>query len=64
VAVNVTDVPAQIVVVEALIETAGVTGVVTVIVMMLLVAVGEVTHVTLLVRTQLTVFPFANALSE
>jgi hypothetical protein len=56
--------PAQIVEEEALIETAGVTGVFTVIVTVLLVAVGDVTHVTLLVTIQFTVFPETNALLE
>ena len=64
VAVKVTFVPAQIVVAEAEMETAGVTGVFTVIVMVLLVAVAEVTHVTLLVTTQFTVFPDAKVLFE
>jgi hypothetical protein len=50
------------VVVEALIETAGVIGELTVIVIVLLVAVGLVTQTTLLVITQFTVFPVTNAL--
>ena len=53
VAVNVTLVPAQIVVAEAEIETAGVTGVVTLIEMVLLVAVEPLTHGALLVSSQL-----------
>lgn len=57
---NVTFVPEQTVVAEAVTETAGVTGVFTVIVTVLLVAVGDVTHVTLLVTTQFMVFPELN----
>jgi hypothetical protein len=56
--VNVTFVPAQIVVAEAEIETAGVTGVVTLIVIELLVAVDPFTHGALLVTTQLITSPF------
>ena len=62
VAVNVTAVPSQIVVAEAAIETAGVTGVVTLKVIVLLVAVVTVGQVALLVRTQLTTAPFASEL--
>ena len=51
-AVNVTLVPAQIVVAEAAIEIVGVTGVVTLIEMVLLVAVEPLTHGALLVTTQ------------
>jgi hypothetical protein len=58
--VNVTFVPAQIVVAEAEIETAGVTGVVTLIVIELLVAVDPFTHGALLVTTQLITSPFIN----
>lgn len=54
------DVPAQIVVDEAVIDTAGVTGVVTAMVNALLVAVAEVTQVKLEVKTQVTISPFAN----
>ena len=61
---KVTFVPAQIVVPEALIETAGVTGTIVDIVIVLLVAVDDVTQVTLLVITQLTVFPFVKVLFE
>lgn len=64
VAVKVTALPAQIVVVDALIETAGVTGVFTVMVTVLLVAVELVTQITLLVMTQFTVLPFVKELFE
>jgi hypothetical protein len=57
VAVNVVEVPAQIVVADAAIETAGVTGVVTDIVITLLFAVAPLTQGALLVSKQLTVFP-------
>lgn len=57
---NVMDVPAQMVVDEAVIDTAGVTGVVTAMVNALLVAVAEVTQVKLEVKTQVTISPFAN----
>lgn len=56
VAVNVTLLPAQMVVFDALITIAGVTGGFTVIVI-LPVAVGVVTHVKLLVMVQLTTLP-------
>jgi hypothetical protein len=61
VAVKVTLVPAQIVVADAAIERAGVTGVVTDIVMTLLVAVLAVAQTALPVTTQPIVLPFANA---
>ena len=54
---KVTLVPAQIVVAEAEIEIVGVTGVVTVIVIVLLLAVMPLTHGALLVTVQLIVFP-------
>ena len=64
VAVNVTFVPAQIGLAEATMPTVGVTGVFTVIVISLLVAVGDVTHVILLVITTVILSPFTNVLSE
>ena len=63
VAVNDTKVPAQIVVLDAVIVTAGVTGGITVIVSEP-VAVGEVTQAALLVNTQLTVLPVTTVLLE
>jgi hypothetical protein len=57
-------VPLQIVDAEAEILTAGVTGVVTVIVTVLLVPVAVVKHIKLLVRTQCTLSPFVNVLLE
>lgn len=54
VAVNVTLVPAQIVVVDAAIEMDGVRMGFTTIVMLLLVAMADVTHVAELVRIQVT----------
>ncbi len=60
VAVNVTEVPAQIVVADAAIETAGVTGVVTDMFIVLLVAVGLLTHGILLVSTQDMLAPLIN----
>lgn len=56
-AVNVTLVPAQIVVAEAEIATAGVTGVSRLMVIVLLAAVCPDTHGALLVTTQDTVLP-------
>ncbi len=61
VAVNVTVVPAQIVVAEAAILTVGVTGVVTDIVIALLFAVAPLTHAALLVSIQVTISPFESA---
>lgn len=57
-AVNVTEEPLQTVVVAVEIETVGVTGVTTLSVMVLLVAVCPGTQGALLVMTQFTVFPF------
>lgn len=48
---------------DAEMDTAGVTGVVTVIVNALLVAVVEVTQVKLEVRTQVTISPLANVVA-
>lgn len=62
VAVNVTEVPAQIVEPALLLMlTDGVTGVVTVNTMLLLVAVDPLTHGALLVSSQVTTSPLANA---
>jgi hypothetical protein len=60
VAVNVTFVPAQIVVALAVMLTAGVTGAFTVIVIALDVAVGWVTHVNEEVITTVTTSLFAS----
>ena len=57
VAVNVTDVPAQMVVAEAAMETAGVTGVVIVILIELLLAVEVVTQLKELVIAHVTTSP-------
>ena len=59
-AVNVIFVPGQIDVAEALMEIDGATGVVTIIVITLLEAIGPVTQGVLLVTTQFTVFPLAS----
>jgi hypothetical protein len=64
VAVNVTDVPAHTFVLDALMETDGVTGEVTVYVATELDAVVELRQDALLVIIQLTVFPVASVLLE
>ena len=58
VAVNVTEAPVHILLVEATILTDGVTCAGTFIVMLLLVALGVVAQAELLVRIQLTTSPF------
>ena len=64
VAVNITVVPEQMLLpVLALIETEGVTELLTVIVIVLLLAVVGEAQVALLVRVQVTVFPLASVLS-